>query len=77
MAEGKLGGLVNRLSKKLGIVGGYLVWLTQAPVPEDIKVKYGSGLALAYLVVQGIVDSIKSWKGRKSTTGSNAVEPVD
>ena len=71
MAEVNVGSIVNRVSKKLGVAGTFLVWLTQAPVPDDIKVKYGSGLTLAYLVVQGIIDAIKSWKGRNPTTASN------
>ncbi len=68
---------VNKISKKLGVAGAFIVWLTQAPVPEDIKVKYGAALTGAYLVIQGIIDAIKSWKGRNPSTGSNAIDSTE
>lgn len=65
---------IDRVSKKLVAAGGFLTWLLNAPLPDEVKAKYGGGITLVYLIVQGVIDAVGKWKGRKAITGSNAPE---
>jgi hypothetical protein len=64
--KGKAGEVVDRhLSKKFSAAAGLLLWLSQAPLPEDMKAKYMTYLGAAYLFMQGVVDAVEKFTGRK------------
>ena len=55
-------GIANRLSKKLTGAIGYLVFIYQADLSDDVKMKSGLVIVLIFLVAQGVRDGIKALK---------------
>jgi len=65
---------VDRTSKMLTALTGYSAWVMQSSLPDEVKIKNLLLALVAYLVMQGGKDMVKSWKGRKPGTGSNQTE---
>lgn len=61
----KLAGLIGRLSKKMAAAGGYLGFIFQSNLSEDLKMKFGLAIVLLWLTVQGVYDGIKALRGEK------------
>lgn len=67
-------GIVKGTSKMLTALTTYSVWVMQSSLADIEKAKYLAAPLVAYFLMQGGKDMVKSWKGRKASTGSNADE---
>lgn len=52
--------VVKRLSKKMTAATGYLGFILQSELSDELKMKFGLAIVLLWLVVQGIHDGIKA-----------------
>ncbi len=55
-----VGNVVKRISKKMSAASGYLVFVLNSDLTDELKMKFGLAIVILWLVVQGLHDGIKA-----------------